>query len=571
MMTDNEQDPDATNTQIIDSVNLSDNSQTAADKDQIVLSWHLRFLFSLNGATLSLPSTALLYIVNTRAAVPLVYLSVYGAVAFLPYSLKPLYAFMSNGKLRRDYLISLLLFMSGLSLFATAFIPEGGVISCFIIAFAREFFSAWPEFLLGVTLIEEAWSAGGDFDVRAALFQSQAATARNLGSLSANICGFLFFLFRQSFASEHEQLSYLTVVLILLVAGLMNVLGAAFTLHFGVGNNHTSYQLLREEPVEPPRQNLSANIGRQESVSSDNCFLGDVILVTLLQLIVMVFALKSPIVKICSETTWNSVFIFCLAAIIFVLGLSYHRWTRVQRVGLFLIVKNAVPSSGFLMVSYIYSLFQSNPMVLQLFGIVDAVITTSASWSYGRFLSMYSAGFEFLTVIAVTTIVASILSFLNILLLDLNVEHQLKVFGIVVVVSCFTGFINEWKFLPSVILATTAINVEKYPGFNDDDRRSDELPADIESPEMPFQHQQSKISMSQCCNCSTKQHNSTSLEYGVLVTCIDFGDQISSWLTVPLVALLGIDRDNDWDHMDTFIYVTALLSIIPLALLPIIR
>eukprot|EP00547_Thalassionema_nitzschioides_P005674 CAMPEP_0194216576 /NCGR_PEP_ID=MMETSP0156-20130528/19265_1 /TAXON_ID=33649 /ORGANISM="Thalassionema nitzschioides, Strain L26-B" /LENGTH=537 /DNA_ID=CAMNT_0038945377 /DNA_START=214 /DNA_END=1824 /DNA_ORIENTATION=- len=537
-MAECEQDSDST--QAADRVNLSANAQTTADKDQKMLSWHLKCLFSLNGATLSFPSTALLYIVNTRAAVPLVYLSVYGAVAFLPYSLKPFYALMSNCISRRDYLISFLLFMSGISLFATAFIPEGGAVWCFICAFAREFFSAWPEFLLGVTLIEEAQSLGGNFDASAALFQSQAATARNLGSLSANICGLLFFLLRHFFASEHQQLNYLAVVLILFVTGLMNVLGAAFALHHEIGNNHSPYQLLRQT-------HLGATLRRrQDTIPSNKCFLGDVILVILLQLVVMTFSLRLPIVNICSETAWNFIFLFFLSAMVIISGMNYHRWTRVQRVGLFLIVNNAVPSAGYLMVSYTYSLFQSNPMVLQLFGIVNDAITTSASWGYGRFLSIYSSGFEFVTVIAATTIVASLLSFLNILLLDLNVENQLKVFGTVVVVFCFTSFINEWKFLPNVILATTAINMEKSPEVNEGNSRCDELPADPESPITLFHNQQSVMSMLQCCNCKVKQYSSTSMEYGVLVSCIDFGDQIASWLTVPLVAALGIDRDNDW-------------------------
>ena len=55
----------------------------------------LLFLYALNGATLSLPSLALTAIVNDRAAIPVELLSAYGAVAFLPFSLKPLYGYLS--------------------------------------------------------------------------------------------------------------------------------------------------------------------------------------------------------------------------------------------------------------------------------------------------------------------------------------------------------------------------------------------------------------------------------------------------------------------------------------------
>jgi hypothetical protein len=54
-----------------------------SEGNTVSLSLPLQILFALNGATLSLPSTALMYIVNTRAAVPIVYLSLYGALAFL--------------------------------------------------------------------------------------------------------------------------------------------------------------------------------------------------------------------------------------------------------------------------------------------------------------------------------------------------------------------------------------------------------------------------------------------------------------------------------------------------------
>mmetsp|Transcript_16793 Transcript_16793/g.25382 ORF Transcript_16793/g.25382 Transcript_16793/m.25382 type:complete len:578 (+) Transcript_16793:269-2002(+) len=546
-------------------VDTSSNLETTAT----TLSWHLKLLFSLNGVTLSLPSTALLYIVNTRAAVPLAYLSVYGALAFLPSSLKPLYALLSSRTSRRDHLICLLLVLSGLSLFATAFVPEGGVAWCFMLAFTREFFLAWPEFLLGVTLVEEVRSGIGDFDARAALFQSQAATARNLGSLFANICGFFFFFLRQFSASE-EQLSYFSVVLIFLGTGLLNFLGAVFALYHRIGYAHSSYQLLEDqEDNSTDAASTAVSTRHRESIPSNDCFQGDAILVILLQLMVMTFALREPILKIWSESTWEVFISFLLVSIVLLAVINYHHWNRIQRVGLFLIMKNAVPSSGYLMVSYIYSLFQSNPMVLQLFGIINAVITTFSTWGYGRWLSKYSSGYQFLKVIVVTTMAASFLSFLYILLLDLSHETQWKAFLDVLLVSCFTSFINEWEFLPSVILATTSINAGKSPEVNDNRRRLDELSFDSDSSLNTFQlYQRNVMASTQGCYCGT---SGTAIEYGALVSCIDFGDQIASWLTVPLVASLGISRENDWAHMDTLIVITALLSLIPLTFLPIIR
>jgi hypothetical protein len=169
-----------------------------------------------------------------------------------------------------------------------------------------------------------------------------------------------------------------------------------------------------------------------------------------------------------------------------------------------------------------------------------------------------------MAVIICTTVVASLFSLLDILVtkLDTN-DNQWKMFATVLVTSIFTTFSNEWSFLPSVILATTAVNVEE------DDQSNSQLTPDKESedPEANVSYQQMKVAW---CECKGPVA-SIGMQYGALISCLDFGDQIGSWLTLPLVAALGISRANDWENMGTFILTTALLSLMPLALLPIIR
>jgi hypothetical protein len=66
-------------------------------------------------------------------------------------------------------------------------------------------------------MLEEAaqtTGGGSQFDTNAASFQSQAATARNIGSWCATIVGFIFFLYRY-FHVTGEQLSDFVVNLIL--------------------------------------------------------------------------------------------------------------------------------------------------------------------------------------------------------------------------------------------------------------------------------------------------------------------------------------------------------------------
>jgi hypothetical protein len=528
------------------------------------LSLPLQVLFSLNGATLSLPSTALMYIVNTRAAVPLVYLSVYGALAFLPNSLKPLYAYLSDFFSRRDFLLTVLLFLSGVSIVATALVPTGGVVWCFVLAFAREVFSAWPEFLLGVTMLEEA-SATGDFTSKAAMFQSQAATARNAGSLTASMLGFLFFLYRHFYATG-EELSDAAVNIILAATGSINLVGAVFSAYNGVGYNGVEYSQPRYTRLETsvPNTTTTAVLDETTTARTTNMVLGDATLIVLLQLLVVFFAMRGPVVSATSVVAWNSLLLVLVAAMIVTVGINYDKWSRSHRVGFFLIVRHAIPSSGFMMSSFVYSLFQSTPMVLQLFHIFSGGITTLSSWSYGRLLAQYSSGTKFLAVIAGTTVLAALLSLLDILVVGLDKDdNRWRIFATMIAVSVFTTFSKEWSFLPSVVLATTAVTIEE-------DNRSDirvESDKDSENPEAPASYQQMKVT---CCECKGPTA-SIGMQYGVLVSCLDFGDQIGSWLTMPLVAAFGISRENDWAHMDTFILATAFLSLIPLALLPIVR
>jgi ABC-type amino acid transport system permease subunit len=553
----------------------------------------LQVLFFLNGATLSLPSTALMYIVNTRAQVPLVYLSIYGALAFLPNSLKPLYAYLSDFFPRRDALLTVLLILSGISYATTALVPTGGVMWCFVSAMVREVFSAWPEFLLGVTLLEQAQQTG-DFDSYAAVYQSQAATARNVGSLLARMVGFCFFLYRHYVPTDGEaELSEFAVNFLLIVTGLANLAGAAYASYCRVGANSTQlsrYTRLTDAAViaasrEEQEQEQDVFVDEPSSPQQQTRFarsmsvlMGDATLIILLQVLVILFAMRGPVVKATSVMTWDIILSVLTAIMLLTIGLNYNKWNRPHRVGLFLIVRHAIPSSMYMLSSFIYSLFQSTPVVIQLFGLFSGGITSLSSWSYGKVFASYSSGDKFLGVIAVTTLVASLLSLLDIFVVSLDSSSGWKTFGTIIAVSLFTTFSREWYFLPSVVLATTAVNMTGTASAENEEHLQRIAPLEVSDPESgpsepTTSYQQTKVTCCECGGGGGGGGNTTSvgMQYGALVSCLDFGDQIGSWLTMPLVAALGISRENDWENMNTFIVVTALLNLIPLALLPILR
>jgi hypothetical protein len=547
-----------------------------SDPSDVSLPFPLQILFSLNGATLALPSTALMYIVNTRASIPIVYLSIYGALAFLPNSFKPLYAYLSDFFPRRDKLLSALLFLSGASIAATALVPKGGITACFIVAILREIFSAWPELLLGITMLQDAQAKATDsggssgpitgttsltFDAIAARFQSQAATARNMGSWSATVVGFGFFLYRHYHVTKGTELNDFAVNLILVATGCVNVFGAIFAWYHGVGYRHC-YARLESDIVPNSVDDDTLLSTTRESTNNCRLLYGDAVLIVLLQLLVVIFAMRSPLVAASSELVWNLLLLLLASAMIVTVGLNFDRWSRAHRVGFFLIARHAIPTSGFLMGSFVYELFQTTPMALQVFAVFSGGVTTLSSWSYGRFLAPYCSGTQIVAVIIGTTMLASVVSLLDMIVADLDrSDNQWKSFATIMTISAFTTFVDEWSFLPSIVLATTAVSVEE------DQSKAATTENDSGNPEELVSYQHMRVSP---CDCKAPTA-SIGMQYGALVSCLNFGDQIGSWLTMPLVAALGISRENDWEHMDTFIWTTALLSLIPLALLPIIR
>jgi hypothetical protein len=375
--------------------------------------------------------------------------------------------------------------------------------------------------------------------------------------------GFLFFLHRHFF-EPGKELTDLAVNVVLVATGSINLLGAIYAFIQSVGSNRACYRRL--DNVSQLDDDPSSEVTPTRHWKPSGIFLGDATLVVLLQMLVMLFALRQPFIDAVSVMTWNIVLLLLSVAMLFTLGCNYFKWNRAHQVGLFLVVKHAMPSSEYILDSFVYSLFQSSPMILQLFGIIGMGVTTISSWSYGRILSSYSSGTKFLAVIAGTTICAALFSLCNIAIVGLEGKNSSwLVFATVLIVSVFTTFSGEWSFLPSIILATTAVNVDDKPRINSLSQPFDE---ERPSPHMNS-YQQMKVSFCECQKDDILA--STGMKYGTLVSCIDFGDQVGSWLTVPLVAALGISRDNDWAHLDTFIVVTTFLSLVPLGLLPILK
>jgi hypothetical protein len=462
-----------------------------------------------------------------------------------------------------------LLLLSCVTIAATAWVTN--FTSCLVVAMLREVFSAWPELLLGITLVENGHALANanmsttvpmpHLSTTLARFQAQAATSRNIGSWCSTLIGFLFFWYRQLNSQDsNKPLNDAVVNLILYFTGSLNLLGAIVALYWRVGYTPKAYSSLEQTPISPSIEEENTTVNAR----NPNVGWSDGIILAQLQLLVILMCIRVPIESVISNVGWNVILCCLLTAFAFtIIKTPRHHY---YNAACFLVVRHSIPDSGFLMSSYIYELFQSTPMILSLLGIISGGMLTLSSWSYGKLLTPFSSGKSFYYVITGTTLMAAFISLCNILVANLDKDSSPWIkFSIFVPILMVSTFAQEWSFMPSVVLATTSVTVD-----NHGTRGHHETINDTESlrstTSVSYQGQR-------CAPCCKHQESTASfgMQYGALISCLDFGDQIGSWLTMPLVAALGISRENGWQNLSAFIWITALLSLFPLTLLPLLR
>ena len=244
--------------------------------------------------------------------------------------------------------------------------------------------------------------------------------------------------------------------------------------------------------------------------------------------------------------------------------LIYCKRQQTHKVGIFLLLRHALPSTSWLVSSFVYSKLQATPMMLQALSMVSGGVATLSSWSYGKVLAPFSQGKYLLAIIAFTTGASSLVSLGNLVMLNADSDNVWSFFVLVLVIQVVTGFFGEWQFLPDVVLATAAVDVSEPTVSSEEMVEKQVTFAMKKEPSYHQVHQQSSSS-------SQPTVDTTGMQYGTLIACIDFGDQIGAWVTVPLVAALDISRENDWAHLDIMIVLTAALGLMSVALIGLIK
>ena len=144
--------------------------------------------------------------------------------------------------------------------------------------------------------------------------------------------------------------------------------------------------------------------------------------------------------------------------------------------------------------------------------------------------------------------------------------------AIALMIKVGTTFASEWEFLPDVVIATTSISEgRQYSHLSttrDDIDHQQEPAHDADSSEDEASHQSSQQEMTPT---ERRSIDTTAIQYGSMIACIDFGDQLGSLLAGPVVALLGISRENNWCNLDVLIIICSSCKLLPLAFLKLIK
>ncbi len=183
--------------------------------------------------------------------------------------------------------------------------------------------------------------------------------------------------------------------------------------------------------------------------------------------------------------------------------------------------------------------------------------------------------------------------------------------GMVIIVlyslySLMEGFLQEVTFLPSIVLATNALawmdigndndNVNdhysvaiRHEDYHDGDATCMHNDYETDREDTPedtngIKHSQSGIDRENAYSPRSMEdsdHNlsfsfsllsNDSIKYGLLVSCIDFGDQASEFLSVPIIEVLDVrTKDNDWHNLEWYVLVCVVLSIASLLFLFLLR
>ena len=627
----------------------------------------LRLVYALNSATFQVSSLALLSIVNTRVSIPATYLPAYGAISFLPYSLRPIFAWISSlilrvldkqqqvenssssSKNRHDKLLCPAFILASLSFIGTIFIPStNGVILCFVWGFMRGIAGAWTDFLIGMSVIEfsklqsksfhlsssSTTTSSSSYEQIVSINTAQSSTAKNVGSFIASVATFIFFATNSGNIGERVANTLLFGTAVIFLVTSLTSLKYQFHVNKLLTNDmndrydtidqdvHVIDDVDLNDEVESSTED-AAEIHDTTTYPDTSSHQQQIIQVSTLisfQILLAVSALQKPIIAISNQTVWVTMVVtFAIILICTIcIGYKYEQNEQQQNaslrttdsemgrndrlshrnLNLYFLLRYSMPIAGFIMYSYLYTVFESEPLFLQLLSVLKSAIGILSTYYYERYLSpKCHSGWQLIGLIASLDIVTGLVALFDVWVVravrakeidgEYSIDTSLRF--LVAIVSLAKYFFAELDYQPALVLSTTNIynnddDDDAMSWKNDCDNLDDEGSKGHEGERQSaslddFQHQQSNTTSSlsidlyqdengmimkqHTATTSTTSNNTTpiisaGMQYASFLSCIDFGAQIGDWIAVPIVSSLDITRENHWDHLDSFIILCSI-------------
>ena len=481
----------------------------------------LRAVYALNSSQFQISSLALLSIVNTRVSIEAEYLPAYGAISFLPFSLRPIFAWISSVILQRlgkddvnrnrhDKLLCPVLVLASLSFLGTIFIPTDGVVLCFVWGFLRGVAGAWSDFLIGMTVIEFSKlqsklipNNNTSYEQITSMNTAQSSTAKNIGGFLASIGTFIFFSQNQSISEKVANTLLLVTALILLLASFASI---KYQYHVSRMLDQSAYDTINDEDIndEVERSTLEEDRdavieeSRETPTTSHRQQIIEVSTLVSFQILLAVSALRVPIIAVSSQQIWIVLMITFVIILCCTLCIGYKHEKQQQqsdtthtrrmkdsmerlshrRLNLYFLLRYSLPIAGFIMYSYLYTVFESQPLFLQLMSVLKTAIGSLSTYTYEKFLSpRCHCGWKLIGLIAILDITMGLIALLDVWviraardrLVDGEYIIDTKLKWLVAFVGLVKYFFAELDYQPSLVLSTTNV-------YNDDD---DTLPSDF--------------------------------------------------------------------------------------------
>jgi len=493
--------------------------------------------------------------------------------------------------------------MWSLSIFATSLTTSDHNGVLFVLGALRGLGGSSSEFLMDAKLIAYAATMNdtGTFSSSSVpgILQSLAATYRSVGSSLGGLGVFFFLLLEEDQGVDAFHVRSVLIFTSLLVA-------IASTLMCFVKEDSSRFE--EEGAVIELNPNASLSSMPKLKLIFSSSIRYEIFAVISGQFILLWVLGRSliPYPKL-----WIGILLALLALFIFSILILYarrqtHCSTSLnnssslynRKIALFLLLFCSTPTLSYTWGSFLYYLYKSSPILLQVLAIAGSIGSSIGSLLYNRLNHLFDHLnswyiVRWCLVAGCLAKTASSMGYLPVASWDINDDSLdgYKFYAILLPLHVIGAIVQQMAFLPLVVLATMAVDgirplnrdgeVKEGTEFVGNEKidhssklgecEKEATGTELASLAFSFDHHAPEPSLPESTYIPPPNRCSPStFQYGVYVACIDFGDQIGSWASVPIVARLGLSTTN-WGGMREFTAICNAWQVLSLIFLGLLR